>query len=459
LSAHLGTLAAMRRITITIAAAALAVSACAGDDGATDTPSDPSISVATTAASPTTTTSTAPPATEAGTVASPGDTTTTAPPAGVGDDTTPTPETTAPPPADTTAPDVAIPLEDTELALIPVASGFLQPVFLDAPAGDARLFIVDQPGTIHVLSEGGSSVFLDLTERVAFRGEQGLLGMAFHPEFGDNGRFFVHYTGLDGATRLEEYRVSGDPDAADPASGRLVFGFPQPASNHNGGMIAFGPDGHLYVALGDGGGAGDRYGNGQDRETPLGAILRLDVDSAEPYAIPPENPYADGGGAPEIWAIGLRNPWRFSFDGDAMWIGDVGQDAWEEIDRVDHRDRGLNLGWPIMEGSRCFAADDCDTGGLTLPIHEYPHGDGSCSVTGGYVYRGSAVPQLQGAYFFGDYCTGRISSFFVDPEGVYAERQWPGLTTPGLTSFGTDGFGELYVIASAGEVYRVGRRG
>jgi glucose/arabinose dehydrogenase len=341
------------------------------------------------------------------------------------------------------------------LRLTPVADGFRQPVFLDAPEGDPRLFVLDRVGIAYVLGGGARSVFLDLGDLVALGDERGLLGMAFHPSFATTGRFFVHYSDSEGDTVIAEYRVGGDPDRADPATARIVFTTPQPAGNHNGGMLAFGPDGYLYAALGDGGGGGDRYGNGQDTATPLGAILRLDVDGDPPYTIPPLNPFASGGGAPEIWAWGLRNPWRFSFDGDLIYIGDVGQDSWEEIDVADHRSGGPNFGWPVMEGNHCFSSAGCSAEAFVAPVVEYGHGEGNCSVTGGYVYRGPAVPDLQGAYFFGDYCSGTVWSFFLDGEGVYALRDWPELTSPGLTSFGTDGAGELYLVTAAGTVFRV----
>jgi glucose/arabinose dehydrogenase len=322
------------------------------------------------------------------------------------------------------------------------------------------LFVVDQPGTISVIHDDGQvATFLDLRDLVTFGGEQGLLGLAFHPRYPDDPRFFVHYSDRSGTNVLAEYRVSpDDPDRADPGSARTVLEVSQPAANHNGGMIAFGPDGYLYVALGDGGGAGDRYGNGQDPNTLLATILRIDVDGAGPYAIPPDNPFAGGGGAPEVWAFGLRNPWRFSFDGDRIFIGDVGQNAWEEIDVADRRIGGLNYGWPILEGTHCYAVADCDPAAFQSPVLEYPHDAGRCSVTGGYVYRGTAIPGLAGSYFYGDYCSGAISSFRIDGEGLFDTRDWPALSSPGLTSFGVDGDGELYVVSSSGTVFRIDAR-
>ena len=322
----------------------------------------------------------------------------------------------------------------------------------------ARLFVLEQIGRVRIIVNGAllDQPFLDLTDDVLFSGELGLLGLAFHPNFPEDPRFYVHFSGdAGGETRIEEYRVGNDPDRADLSSRRTLLTVGQPATNHNGGMIAFGPDGLLYVGLGDGGGANDRYRNGQDTDSLLGAILRIDVDG-EPYEIPVENYFADGGGAAEIWAWGLRNPWRFSFDGDWLFIGDVGQGAWEEIDVVHRESRGINLGWPIMEGTHCFRTG-CSTSGLTPPVLDYPHDGGDCSVTGGYVYRGSAIPALEGTYFYGDFCTGRMASFRVDGEGLYETRGWDDTLgrVPFLTSFGTDGFGELYVLSADGSVMRL----
>ena len=249
------------------------------------------------------------------------------------------------------------------LRLVEVASGLSSPVDLTSPDGDPRLFVVEQAGRIRVIRDGvvAETPFLDIRDRVRAGGERGLLGLAFHPRYVENGRFFVDYTDAAG-TVVERYRVSGDPDLADPASAFPVLRVAQPFANHNGGQVAFGPDGMLYAGLGDGGGAGDPLDQGQDVETLLGSILRIDVDSAEPYAIPPDNPFAAGGGRPEIWAYGLRNPWRFSFDTPTgrLYIGDVGQDRREEIDVAGAGDGGLNFGWPTTEGTLCFRPADCD---------------------------------------------------------------------------------------------------
>ncbi len=288
-----------------------------------------------------------------------------------------------------------------ELGLQTVVAGLGAPLLV-ANAGDGsdRLFVVEQVGRIRVIEDGElrPEPFLDLSGRILAGGEQGLLGLAFHPRFASNGRFFVNYTDLQGDTVVAEFGLlSGDPDRGDPGSERLLLSFDQPFANHNGGALAFGPDGDLYVATGDGGSAGDPMGNGQNLDTLLGKLLRIDVDERTDgleYAIPPDNPFADRDGArPEIWAYGLRNPWRFSFDletGD-LWIGDVGQGSFEEIDHVASTDAGLNFGWSVMEGDACFEPlTGCDESGITLPVAVYDHGLG-CSVTGGFVYRGDSM--------------------------------------------------------------------
>ena len=300
--------------------------------------------------------------------------------------------------------------------------------------------------------------FLDLGTLLTSAGnEQGLLGLAFHPAYPADPRFYVDYTDRQGSTVVAEYRVSADPLVADPASARVLLTVPQPHANHNGGMLAFGPDGHLYVGMGDGGGAGDPERTAQDPSSRLGSILRLAVDGA--LQPDPPNPWAEEGGAPEVWAKGLRNPWRFSFDGGLIYIGDVGQGDWEEIDVAHFESRRLNFGWSVMEGSHCYREAGCDTTGLQLPVLEYSHDGGNCSVTGGYVYRGEAIPELAGSYFYGDFCSGMVASFRQDAEGLFDMRNWTGALgpVPGLTSFGVDGSGELYLVALSGEIYRLER--
>lgn len=362
------------------------------------------------------------------------------------------------------------PPADSDYEAVRLYTGLSDPVDLQSPAGDtARVFIVEKTGTIRIAKSGTllPRPFLDVSSLVSSDGEQGLLGLAFHPQYATNGRFFVHYTDLAGDTRLVSYNVSSDPDSADPAQ-TPILSVDQPYSNHNGGQIAFGPDGYLYMALGDGGSGGDPHGNGQSLMTLLGKILRLDVDGGSPYVVPPTNPFvgrADARG--EIWSYGLRNPWRFAFDRTtgAMWIGDVGQDDWEEIDVEPAGTGGRNYGWNRMEGAHCYPPGTaCDTTGLVRPLLEYEHGSG-CSVTGGVVYRGSELPELAGTYFYGDYCTGLLRSARLGLSGTVETRDWTGALRRAngepmrqLTAFGLDGKGELYIVLLYGEVYRLQRK-
>lgn len=352
---------------------------------------------------------------------------------------------------------------DIEPTLQEIASGLDFPVYLTSPPGDPRLFIVEKSGTIRIVADGRllEEPFLDVSDQVSTGSEQGLLSMAFHPDYGSNGRFFIDYTNRDGDTRVVEHRVSAaDADRADAAPVATLLQVPQPFSNHNGGLVLFGPDGMLYVGLGDGGSGGDPEENGQDLGTLLGKILRIDVDGGDPYAIPPGNPFAGRQGARgEIWALGLRNPWRFSFDratGD-LYIADVGQNEIEELNAVQGGGPGLNYGWDIMEGSACFEpSEGCDRTGLTLPVAEYEHGEG-CSVTGGNVYRGAALPDLQGSYFYSDYCSGFVRSFRFSGGSAADERRWPQLEPPepNVPSFGEDAAGELYILTAGGSVFKI----
>ncbi|HHW87097.1 MAG TPA: PQQ-dependent sugar dehydrogenase [Chloroflexi bacterium] len=356
------------------------------------------------------------------------------------------------------------------LRLEPVYAGFELPVFLThAGDGSQRLFVVEKTGKIWVIVDGvvQPTPFLDVSEKITTAGnEQGLLGLAFAPDFSESGHFFINYTDHQGVTTIERYTVaSRDANLADPQSAFTVLTVSQPAANHNAGMLDFGPDGYLYVPLGDGGAANDRFGNGQNPNTLLGKILRLDVtsDTAQPYLIPADNPFVNANWngqdvRDEVWAIGLRNPWRTSFDRQtgAFWVADVGQNQIEEIDVLPPgAPGGQNLGWPIMEGSSCFGAANCDQSGLTLPVAEYTHAAGNCSVTGGYVYRGAAFPQWQGLYFYGDYCSGRIWALAPAGTGGWtnAEVLDSDLT---LSSFGEDEAGELYALDyAAGVIYRL----
>lgn len=348
------------------------------------------------------------------------------------------------------------------LELEQIATGLDTPVFAThAGDGSGRLFVVEKPGRIVVLGSDGQleGTFLDIEDRVGSgSSEQGLLGLAFHPQFVENGRLFVYYTDKNGDTVISSFEANDERSAADPASEVVLLTQEQPASNHNGGMLAFGPDGMLYAGLGDGGRAGDPWGNGQSLDTLLGKLLRIDVDDSQAVAVPAGNPFVGQEGAKgEIWAYGLRNPWRFSFDratGD-LWIGDVGQNQWEEINYQPAGSvGGENYGWDLMEGTRCYEADTCDRSGLVLPVAEYSHGDNGCSVTGGYVYRGTAEPSFQGVYFYGDYCSGRIWGLARDASGEWqnAELLDTGLQ---LSSFGETEDGEVLVVDLNGAVYRL----
>ncbi len=329
-----------------------------------------------------------------------------------------------------------------------------QPVAMAVRPGDPALYVAEKVGRVVALAPGRAPrVVLDLAGRVSTGSEQGLLGLAFSPD----GRFlYVDLTDPAGDTRVLEYRLAGD--RIDPDSEREVLRVDQPYANHNGGQLAFGPDGFLYIGLGDGGSAGDPEGRAQSLDTLLGKILRISPRPADgrPYGIPPDNPFVDTPGArPEIWAYGLRNPWRFSFDRETgeLWIGDVGQGAWEEIDVLPSGRAGANLGWDLLEGSHPFegSAEDART---VLPVYEYPHDGAVCAVTGGFVYRGEAVPALRGAYVFGDFCTGALEALAPRPGRAPLHREL-GPVVPSLASFGEDAEGELYALSLAGPVYRL----
>jgi glucose/arabinose dehydrogenase len=334
-----------------------------------------------------------------------------------------------------------------------VVDGLERPVFVGhAGDGSGRLFVLEQTGRIRIVAGGAllERPFLNLAGRIRAGGERGLLGLAFHPDYASNRRLLVNYTrDPDGATVIAEYRTTlRDPDRASRVE-RVLLTVAQPFSNHNGGMLAFGPDGHLYIALGDGGSGGDPQNHAQNPNSLLGKILRIDVDGAQPYAIPPDNPFAAGGGRREIFALGLRNPWRFSFDrrSGRLFAGDVGQNESEEIDIIR---RGRNYGWRIMEGPLCFRPrTGCDPSGLTLPVSSYRHVGGRCSITGGYVYRGSAIPDLVGTYLSGDLCTGEIFGMRQLVRSLLLDT---GLR---ISSFGEDEAGEVYVVDLGGAVYRI----
>lgn len=348
-----------------------------------------------------------------------------------------------------------------------LVGNFDSPVQLTAPVGDRdRLFVVEQDGYIRVIENGIelATPFLDITSRTNEILEQGFLGLAFHPDYAQNGWIFVHYTNLNGNTRLDRYTVdANDPNIIDVNSRVNLLKVNQPYTNHNGGSLAFGADGYLYLGLGDGGSGGDPGNRAQDGQTLLGKMLRLDVSSA-PYTIPVDNPFVgDPNVLDEIWSVGLRNPWRFSFDrvtGD-LWIGDVGQNNWEEIDFEAAGDGGLNYGWKIMEGTHCFSpSTGCNQTGLVLPIQEYGHGGNPfrCSVTGGFVYRGEAMATMHGRYYYADYCSGQTWSFRRDQNGQVADfvDHTSDLGISGsIASFGEDAAGELYICTLEGAVYRM----
>jgi len=301
--------------------------------------------------------------------------------------------------------------------------------------------------------------FLDLSAVVGSEGvEQGLVGLAFHPQYAENGRFFVYFTNRAGDSRLVEYRVSlANSDAADPRAVGLIMAVEQPHQYHNAGMLQFGPDGMLYVAFGDGGGIGDRYGHGQRTDTVLGTISRISVDGPRPYAVPANNPFADaGGGAPEVWFYGLHNPWRFWIDEGLIYLGDVGQSDWEEVDVAPLSSPGANFGWSILEGYECFEDEDCVDPGTVEPVLAYPHSEG-CAVIGGVVYRGDAIPELAGHYFYGDFCGGWVRSFRYAGGEAFDHRDWTAqLGDVGqILAFGTDAAGEVYVTTGASAVYRL----
>ena len=335
-----------------------------------------------------------------------------------------------------------------KLALREVVHGLDRPVLITPAPGTRRLYIVEQRGRIRILEDGKllTDPFFTIGG-LSDGNEEGLLGLAFHPDFAKNGRVFVNYTSKDMATHIVEYHATAD--RIDPASAHELIRIEQPYSNHNGGNLAFGPDGKLYTGMGDGGAANDPHRNGQNRAALLAKILRFDVDHPQP----------------EIVHVGMRNPWRFAFDTDgALYIGDVGQNLWEEID-VAPPGSSLNFGWNVMEGTHCFDASsganqaDCDRKGLTLPVAEYPHDEG-CSVTGGRVYRGKALPQLAGTYFYADYCTGLLRSFRWSPDGIRDHWDWkPALDRDAVlqqvSSFGTDADGELYIVELTGAIYQL----
>ncbi|MFZ6053249.1 PQQ-dependent sugar dehydrogenase [Halocola ammonii] len=347
-----------------------------------------------------------------------------------------------------------------EIELEPFISGLSNPVGLEH-AGDERLFVIQKnSGIIEIYNLDGDFIgdFLDI-DGLSTASEQGLLGLAFHPDYQENGRFFVNYTDGSGDTVISEFTVSSDPDVADDSSEQILLEISQPFSNHNGGGLEFGPDGYLYIGTGDGGSGGDPQNNAQDPQELLGKMLRIDVDSGDPYGIPADNPFVDDASTlDEIWAIGMRNPWRYTFDdenGD-LWTADVGQNQWEEINvEPGDSEGGLNYGWRCYEASYEYNTDDC-SGDFFFPIAEYSHsGDNFCSITGGIVYRGSQFPRLFGHYFFTDYCAGDIISLVESEEGSFEENTLLETSTFGYVAFAADINGQPYIVDINGNVQKI----
>ncbi|KPK05677.1 MAG: hypothetical protein AMJ56_15545 [Anaerolineae bacterium SG8_19] len=367
--------------------------------------------------------------------------------------------TSTPPPAQPAAP----PLESLALNLTPIATGLDRLTYLThAGDGSGRLFVVEQRGRIRIIQNGAvnPTPFLDIAGLIEINGlEQGLLGLAFHPDYANNGFFFVDYTNDQGHTVIARYQVSDNPDVADPNRGKILLTIEQPYPNHNGGQLVFGPDGYLYVGMGDGGSANDPHNNGQNLGTLLGKILRLEVDQGDPYGVPENNPFVNRADArPEIWSYGWRNPWRFSFDaatGD-MYIADVGQNQYEEVSvELAGAPGGQNYGWRLLEGFHCFDPPNCepDSLGTVLPVTEYDHNQG-CSVTGGYVYRGTRFPALTGLYLYSDYCSGKIWGLRRENDGSWSQAELLQSGMP-VSSFGQDEAGELYLLNHKGEIIQI----
>ena len=375
----------------------------------------------------------------------PSSTLTVAPPTTISDTPVPSPISSTPTSASTTTfPD---PNAYTWQMII---SGLQRPVDLQTD-GSGRLFVLEKPGRIRIIENDQliETPFLDISDRVGSGGnEQGLLGLAFHPQYAQNGRFFVNYTDKNGDTVLARFQVSSDPNVADPNSEVKILGVDQPFANHTGGGLVFGPDSYLYAGLGDGGSQGDPFGNAQNTGVLLGKILRLDVDSAEPYAVPADNPFGN-----EVWVYGLRNPWRFSFDKSTndLYIADVGQNTWEEIDFLPAGSPGgTNFGWNFREGAHDYKGGG--PAGMVEPVAEYSHSEGGCSVTGGYVYRGS-LPEWNGIYLYADYCKGLIWGLIQSDGGWQSQPLFDLDVT--ITSFGQDSSGELYILSDSGSIFRL----
>ena len=368
-----------------------------------------------------------------------------------------------------------VPPPAVEPGIETVVSGLNYPVYATSPQGDDRLFVVEKGGYIRIVANDKlqPGTFLDIHTKVSGGGEQGLLSLAFSPDYATDGLFYVDYTDTAGDSQIVEYSVSSDPDIADAGSAHTILTVDQPFSNHNGGLIMFDPDGYLLVGLGDGGSGGDPFETGQDNTDLLGSLLRIGVagddfpsDASRNYTIPPDNPYVGKSGADEVWAYGLRNPWRFSIDTETglLYIGDVGQGAWEEVDVAPSSEGGRNYGWDNYEGNHCFSdtsgPTNCSSTGITFPVYEYSHGEG-CSITGGYVYRGDEIPDLKGQYFFADYCMGELHSFHYVNGVRDSDHNWAADfgSLGSVTSFGVDSSNRLYIMNSAGDLMRLAPSG
>jgi len=346
----------------------------------------------------------------------------------------------------------SIPVFSQEFTLELFSEGLNSPVEL-VHAGDDRLFVVEQDGRIKIINADGSvnaTPFLNISTLISSGGERGLLGLAFAPDYDSSGRFFVNYTNIAGHTVIARYTVSEDPNIANP-DGIPILTIEQPFGNHNGGNIHFGPDGYLWISMGDGGSGGDPNNNGQNTDILLGKMLRIDV-SGEGYTSPPDNPFVGEAGADEIWAYGLRNAWKFSFDEETgnVWIADVGQNVIEEINKQPSTEPGVNYGWRCYEGNSSYNTSGCASPEtMTFPTATYNHSGGRCSITGGYVYRGTTYPNLVGKYFFADYCSGEIG--WVDADN---NLEFLTDTNHFITSFGQDMSGQLYVVGS-GKIFKI----
>lgn len=363
------------------------------------------------------------------------------------------PDRQAPPSTSTTLAKTA-PLQG--LVLTPLAEGLDQPVAFGSAPGLNDTFVVERSGTVVTLSSGGADTVLDISDQIAIvRGnEQGLLALTPHPDFPNDPRAIAIYTDLNADVVVSSFDWVGD--RFDPGSETLILGLPQPHFYHQGGGITFGPEGYLWMSFGDGGGVGDRFKNGQDPTTLQGTVVRIDIDNGEPYVLPPTNPFLDSPGAPEVWAYGLRNPWRITVDGDDVIIVDVGQEGFEEVNIVPATSGGQNFGWPILEGNDCYEATTCDIEGLTAPVYVIDS-TVACALIGGPVYRGAAIPELHGQFVFGDFCRGWMNSAAVIDGTMGAVTDWTPMLDPigNITTFGLDPTGELLVATLEGTVSRI----